>query len=155
MVSICYCESCQKAGDLLAKLGEAPAVMDKDGGTSFHMQRKDRVEFLKGQENLVGYYLNEKSSTQRVVAKCCQTPLFLEFMHGHWLSVYAVNFKKEDQRPVDIRTMTQACKSDMIFNDDIPSPKTLTLTFMFNLMSAWAKMGFRSPKIKVSSKAKF
>ena len=34
------------------------------------------------------HLLRDESSTRRVVASCCASPMFLDFKKGHWLSVY-------------------------------------------------------------------
>lgn len=146
MTVACYCESCQKAGHYLERLPDAPGILDGDGGTHFLMCRKDRVRCLDGQEHLSEHRLNPDSSTRRVIAQCCNSTMFLEFEKGHWLSLYKNRFASDDQPPLDMRTMTIDRRPGVSFNDDIPSPKKHTPRFMWNLIKAWAAMGFKTPK---------
>jgi len=43
--------------------------------------------------------------------------------------------------------MTMDSRPEVNFNDGIPSPKKHTTRFMWNLMKAWAAMGFKTPKV--------
>lgn len=147
MTVACYCESCQQAGHHLEILPDAPGILDGDGGTHFVMYRKDRVNCLYGHEHLREHRLKPESVTRRVIAQCCNSPMFLEFEKGHWLSLYIDRFASDDRPALDMRTMTMDSRPGVSFNDGIPSPKKHTAKFMWNLMSAWIAMGFKAPKI--------
>jgi len=84
----CCCSSCREAGERLQRLEGAPLVVKDYGATPFVMYRKDRVRFLAGTEGLKAFRLSPEASTRRVIASCCNTPVFLEFKGGHWLSLY-------------------------------------------------------------------
>ena len=84
----CYCNSCRSAAARMAALPGAPDVAGAQGGTHYLMYRKDRVQFVSGAERLGAFRLKPESHTRRVVATCCNTPLFAEFQNGHWLSMY-------------------------------------------------------------------
>src|ERR671916_2066438 len=77
---VCYCESCQQGSRQIEALPNGRPVCDPDGGTPYVLYRKDRVEYLKGSPLLRGYKLREESSTKRVVATCCDSPMFLNFV---------------------------------------------------------------------------
>lgn len=109
------------------------------------------MSLLKGKESLIGYRLNSKSPTRRVVAACCNSLMFLEFQNGHWLSIYGERFEKKDQPPIEISTMTEDRGEDVKFSDDTPSPKTHSFKFMWKLFSAWMFMGFKSPPTEVDN----
>lgn len=144
----CYCTSCRTASARLAALSAAPVPADASGGTAFRMYRKDRV-VIRGQEHLVGWLLTPQSKTRRVVAGCCNTPLFAEFSGGHWLSLY--NGLWPDAAGFRPRLLTQT--------GDAPDPARLpagvphgamtTVGFFARLFGAWAAMGFRAPKVEV------
>ena len=93
------------------------------------------------------YRLTPASKTRRVVATCCNAPIFLEFSGGHWLSIYKDRFAKADQPALDMRTMTRDRRPGVEFTDGLPSYKTHSGRFMWKLLTAWAAMGFRAPKI--------
>jgi hypothetical protein len=88
----CYCESCQEGSRQIEALPNRRAVCAIDGGTAYVLYRKDRVEYPKGSRLLRGFKLKKGSSTKRVVASCCDWPMFLEFEKGHWLTIYRVAF---------------------------------------------------------------
>ena len=55
------------------------------GGTAYVVYRKDRVKCSRGNQFLQGYKIKEKSPTNRVVATCCNSAMFLNFDDGkHW-----------------------------------------------------------------------
>jgi hypothetical protein len=147
MTVACYCKSCQQAARRLESLPGAPAVSEHDHGTHFVMHRKDRLQCLQGRDQLREHRLTPRSSTRRVLATCCNSAMFLEFEGGHWLSVYKNRFDPDEQPPIDMRTMTADRPSVAPFADDVPSPKTHSLAFMWRLFAAWLAMGFKSPKI--------
>ena len=141
MTVTCHCESCRKAAAALAALTAAPTVANDEGGTDYVMLRKDRVRCEKGEDLLRGHRLTPTSPTRRVLASCCNTPMFLEFKGGHWLSVYRDRFAEPP--PIELRTMA----GNRTFADSVPSAKSHTPTFMWRLFKAWAAMGFRVPKM--------
>lgn len=87
MSTECLCSDCQRAGALLQRLPGAPAMLDANGATRCEMYRKDRVACLRGSEHLREHRLRPDSATRRVVAACCNTPMFLEFTKGHWIDL--------------------------------------------------------------------
>ncbi|GGA55470.1 hypothetical protein GCM10011499_27080 [Pelagibacterium lentulum] len=125
----------------------APEIVHSDGGTPLVLYRKDRVTCAKGADLMGEVRLKPDSKTRRVVATCCNSPMFLEFTNGHWLSIYAGRLPEAERPPLEIRTMTRDRPGGADFDDDIPSPKTHTGKFMFRLLGAWLAMGFRTPKI--------
>lgn len=140
----CLCASCQAAGRTLGGLPDAAPVLDSKGATPFVMHRKDRVAITAGQDKLRAYRLPGSASTRRVLATCCNTPVFLEFTAGHWLSLYAALWPEAIRPAVEMRTMTGS-RDDL--PRDVPNLRTHSLGFYARLFSAWAAMGFRKPKL--------
>jgi hypothetical protein len=143
----CLCSDCQKAAKYLEQLDGSPRILDQNSATSFILYRKDRVKFNTGEDLLKEYYLESVSSTRRVIARCCNTPVFLEFSGGHWLSIYGLLWPKENLPDLEIRTMTRSKPLGTVLSDDVPNPKTHTLSFYFKLFKAWVAMGLKTPKI--------
>ncbi|MCX7544173.1 GFA family protein [Marinicella gelatinilytica] len=143
----CLCTECQQAGEFLQSLPGAPEVLDEYAATRFVLYRKDRMRLIKGHKYLREHRLTKDTETRRVIATCCNTPLFLEFIKGHWLSLYGVLWPADGLPKLELRTMTKDKKEDIVLADDVPNPKTHTLTFYAKLLFAWLAMGFRSPKI--------
>ena len=123
VTAACYCTSCQTAGHQFEQLSPSTPVLERDGGTGFVLYRKDRVRCTKGEALLREYWLKPESTTRRVLATCCNSPMFLEFNKGHWLSLYRNRFTS-GAPPVEVRTMTKDKRPDVEFVDDVPSPAT-------------------------------
>lgn len=143
----CLCADCQKAGAELQTLPNGKAVVDNKGATRFVLYRKDRVRCEQGQSLLHEHRLTADSKTRRVVATCCNTPMFLEFTQGHWLSLYGDLWPPEAIPPLEMRTVTKETPPGVVLPDDVPNLKTHSFRFFVRLLGAWAAMGFRTPKI--------
>lgn len=143
----CYCTSCRQAGEQIEALPKASPVLEADGSTRFALYRKDRMRCVGGSDRLAAHRLTPQATTRRVIAGCCNTAMFLEFKGGHWLSVYNQRFAPGDQPPLEMRTMTRDRRPGVEFTDRLPSYSTHSGRFMWRLLTAWAAMGFRAPRI--------
>ena len=146
----CCCNSCREANGRLQKLPGAPAVLGPHGQTPYIMYRKDRVRFAAGAEQLRELRLKPDSPTRRVVAACCNTPVFLEFQNGHWLSLYAGLWPAEARPAPQLRTMTSDLPDAGILPADLPNARTQSFGFMWKLLASWVAMGFKTPKVAVA-----
>ncbi len=144
----CLCSSCRKAAAVLNSLPDTFRLPDK-AGTPFVMHRKDRLRFLTGMDRLKEFRLSPDAGTRRVIATCCNTPVFLEMKGGHWLSLYAHLWPEGARPSLEMRTMTCDFEGHEDLPDDVPNLKQHSLAFYARLFGAWARMGFRNPKIKV------
>ena len=149
IVTECHCNSCRSAGAVLQTLPGATSVLDANGGTPFVLYRKDRIGFPKGSDLLAEYRLSPDAPTRRVVASCCNTALFLEFEHGHWLSIYGHLWPQGTMPGIEVRTMTGDRAGGPALGSEIPSGKLATAGFYARLLGAWIAMGFKQPKIRV------
>ena len=131
----CYCDDCQEAGRQIEQLRNAPRVLDQNGGTDFLLYRKDRLKYIKGAELLLDHKLKEGSSTRRVVATCCNSPMFLDFQKGHWFTVYRGRFAG-DVPPLQMRVQTKSRTSVTDGPSDIPSYAGYPPKFMLKLVAA-------------------
>jgi hypothetical protein len=145
--SECHCNSCRAAGARLLSLPGAPRFMERNGGTRFVLYRKDRIRFIEGADRLREFRLTPVSKTRRVVAGCCNTPIFLEFQNGHWLSLYGCLWREGTLPPLDLRTMMGDLPDRSGLADDIPNGRWQSAAFFARLFGAWVAMGFKSPKI--------
>jgi hypothetical protein len=94
LTGCCYCTSCQEAGRQLEQLASAPPLLDPDSGTGMILYRKDRVKCVMGHQYLEEHRLKPDSPTRRVIAKCCNSAMFLDFTKGHWLSISETAFRQ-------------------------------------------------------------
>jgi len=140
LTSTCHCTSCRTAAAQLLALPGAQPVTDAQGATPFVLWRKDRVTILRGAGHLREHRLRP-GGTRRVVASCCNTPMYLEFRGGHWLSLYARRFSPPP--PVEMRTMLMDAEPGSVPDDGIPGAKRQSARFMGRLLAAWAGTGFR------------
>lgn len=143
----CLCSDCQEAGVLYQVLPGAHPTLDANAATRFVLYRKDKVRCEKGQVHLREHRLSKTSKTRRVIATCCNTPIFLEFTNGHWLSIYGGLWSPATLPPLETRTMTRDRPKGVELPDDVPNAETHTLSFYAKLFSAWAAMRFRTPKV--------
>lgn len=146
----CCCNSCRSAAARLQALPGAPAILGPLGTTRFVLYRKDRIRFLEGANYLKEFRLSPEAKTRRVVATCCNTPVFLEFKGGHWLSLYGGLWSEARLPPLELRTMTSDMPEGTALPDDVPNARQHTLSFFAKLLGAWIAMGFRIPKIAVN-----
>jgi hypothetical protein len=145
----CHCTSCRTAGGKIEALPDAQPVLEANGGTRYVLYRKDRVRVLQGAELLKEFRLTPKSPTRRVVASCCNTPVFTEFQHGHWLSLYRQLWPAGAAPRPEIRTMVSDRIDMPALDASIPNLKTQSGMFFVRLLGAWMAMGFRTPKVTV------
>ncbi|WP_417310034.1 GFA family protein [Devosia sp.] len=146
----CCCTSCREGSTRIEALPGAPQVRTPLGTTRYVLYRKDRVRFSKGAELLREFYLTPQSKTRRVVAGCCNSPVFLEFKGGHWLSLYGSLWSENTLPPLEMRTMASDWPELPPLPTDVPNHKTQSGSFFFKLLTAWIAMGFRVPKIAVA-----
>lgn len=140
--TVCYCESSQEGSRQIQALPNGRTACDTDGGTAYVLYRKDRVEYSGGFRLLRGYKLAEESSTNRVVATCCDSPMYLDFEKGHWLSIYR-SALQGDLPPVEVRLHTKARPAGRDLPDDTPGYSGYSLKFMAKLFAAWIAMLLR------------
>ena len=142
----CYCTSCQKAGRQFEGVPAAPPVLDCDSGTGFVLCRKDRVQCTMGRQYLEEHRLKPDSPTRRIIAKCCNSAMFLDFTKGHWLSMFRNRFQT-NVPPLEMRMMTKERRVGIELADDVPNHGGGSAKFMVKLIAAWIAMGFRRPEI--------
>ncbi len=138
----CHCRSCRAAAERLGA-----AVTEENSGTRFVLQRKDRAEILSGADHLASFRLKPDAPTQRIVATCCGSPMWLEFKGGHWISVYAARWPEGTAPAPELRTMVRDGPPGTDLPDDIPNARTQSVGFMGRLFWAWVRMGFRNPPV--------
>lgn len=143
----CCCTSCRTAAGTLQRLPGAPRLLSAHGTTRFVLYRKDRARLASGVEHLREHRITPRSPTRRVVAACCNTPLFLEFRGGHWLSLYGGLWPAAALPPLEMRTMASDLPDPSVLPDDVPNARTQSLAFFARLLVAWAAMGFRAPPL--------
>ena len=146
----CYCNSCRAGAARMATLPGAPDVTNGVGGTPYVLYRKDRLEFVTGLDKLRAFRLKPDASTRRVIATCCNTPVFTEFEGGHWLSLYAGLWPPGAAPAPDVRTQTGDLPAEQRPDNSVPSGGWPTTKFYGRLLAAWIGMGFKAPKVNVS-----
>ena len=145
----CHCASCLASAIRLQALPNGPRLQEPNGGTRFVLYRKDRVRFLEGWGLLKLFRLSEDAKTRRVIATCCNTPVFLEFENGHWLSLYGCLWTPETLPRLELRTMTSDLPDPSVLPDDVPNMRRQSGWFFVKLLGAWIAMGFCAPKLAI------
>jgi hypothetical protein len=148
----CFWTSCQEVGRELEPLASAPRVLDPDSGTGLILYRKDRVQCVTGQQHLEEYRLKPDSPTRRVVAKCCNSAVFLDFTKGHWLSMFLNRFPT-GAPSLEMRVWTKERRVGVELADDLPNYTGHSGRLILKLIAAWIAMGFRRPVITLGRTA--
>jgi len=143
----CHCNSCRQAAQRLEQLPLARPMLEHNAGTQFVLYRKDRIQLLRGQHLLEAFRLGPKAPTRRLVSRCCNSPIFLEFQSGHWISLYASLWPEQTRPTPQLRTMTSDRTEGVALDDAVPTGTLQTWRFYAKLLGAWIAMGFKSPKI--------
>jgi hypothetical protein len=144
--AVCYCDSCRQAGRQFELAPGAPSVLNAHGGVEYCLFRKDRVKLARGAKHLGARRLTAASATRRVVATCCNTPMFLDFTRGHWLTLYRDRLLG-DAPALEMGVMAKDRAASAPLPDGVPTYPTHPPTFMVKLLAAWAAMGFARPKL--------
>ena len=146
----CCCTSCRTASRHFERLPGGRPILTGYGATSYVLYRKDRVRVVSGREKLKAYKLSTETPTQRVVATCCNTPVFLNFKPGHWLSIYGALWPDGARPPLEMRAMTKDMERGVVLPNDVPNAQTYPLSFFLRLFGAFVAMGFRKPVIDIA-----
>lgn len=118
--AVCYCEDCQEGGCQIEALKNASHVRDGDGGTPYLTYRDDRFKCVIGSDLLTAHVISEGAPTQRFVASCCNSGMFLKFAKGHWVSAYRCRFDGK-LPPIEMRNKVKHRQSDTKLPDDAPT----------------------------------
>lgn len=138
--SVCYCDDCWKGADQIESLPNAGAVREPDGGTAYILYRKDRFECSRGVALLKSYKLKETTVTNRVVAACCNSPMFVNFDRGpHWISAYRARFHGE-LPPLQFRICTKFGPDGVVLPDDAPSHRGYPPGLILKLLASRVAM---------------
>jgi hypothetical protein len=137
--AVCYCDDCQKGGQDIERLPNAAPVLDADGGTSYLSYRDDRFSCVSGADLLVGHKIKDSAPTQRFVASCCNSGMFLKFGRGHWVSMYRGRFEG-DLPPIEMRTQTRYRLATTEIPHDAPSYRTYPMKLIGKLLASRLSM---------------
>jgi hypothetical protein len=108
--------------------------------------REDMLKCIDGCERLQAHCLTPESPSRRIMASCCETPLFGDCMKGFSVSIYRGRIR--DAPLPSIRVMTSDLPDDVVPPDDgLPRYRGRPGKLMLSLVTTWVSMGFRLPKI--------
>ena len=138
--NVCYCSDCQAGSCQIEALPDAGAVREPDGGTAYVLYRKDHIRCTRGQELLQGRKIKDKSSTNRVVAACCNAAMFMNFDKGpHWVCVYRARFQG-DVPPPQMRICTKSKPYGDPLPADLPNYPGIPPRLIFKLLASRVAM---------------
>ncbi len=145
---VCYCDTCQKGSREIEALSKAVPILGPDGGTAYILYRRDRIKYSKGAELLKGYKVEEKSTTSRVVATCCNSAMVMRFDDAkHWVPVYRARFQG-DIPPLQWRICTKLRPANAVIPTDIPSSAMYPAGFVWKLLASRLSMLFSRTSIR-------
>lgn len=138
--AVCYCADCQTGSRRIEELPGAGPVREPEGGTAYILYRKDRIACSKGAALLKSYKIKEGSHTNRVVASCCNSAMFMNFDKGpHWVSAYRARFRG-NLPPLQMRVCTKSKPNDVVLPDDVPSYPGYPLPLIAKLLMSRVAM---------------
>ena len=143
VTSVCYCADCRNGSRRIEELPDAGPVREADGGTAYVLYRKDRIECSKGNSLLKSYKLKAESITNRNVATCCNSAMFVNFDKGpFWVSAYRARFQG-DLPPLQMRICTKSRPAGALIPADAPSYPGYPPSLVLKLLTAGAAMWLR------------
>lgn len=110
-------------------------MVGADGGTEYVLYPKDRVAVVQGKDRLQDHRLEGEAFTKRVVASCCQSPLYLEYEKGHWFTVYRQRWIGPPP-PIQMRIQIQDKPADAVLPQDAPAFRGFPLRFVARLLGS-------------------
>lgn len=136
----CHCDDCQSAAQALDALPTPAPTTDAFGGTHYVLHRKDRYHVASGSALLRPHRLRDGSPTRRMVASCCNSPMFLAFDNAqHWISVYRARIPGDSPR-LQSRIATRFADPAGGAPDDVPSYRTFPFALVVQLLLCRARM---------------
>jgi hypothetical protein len=140
--TVCYCDTCQQGSCQIEALANAAPILGQDGGTAYILYRKDRIKYSKGKELLKEYKIDEKSTTSRVVATCCNSAMVMRLNDAmHWVPIYQGRFH-EDMPPLQWRICTKFKPANAEIPNDVPISKMYPPGLMWKLLTSKIAMVF-------------
>lgn len=114
--------------------------MDADGGTALTLFRASRFTITRGHDKLAAHKLRPDSATSRMVARCCNSAMFLAFDKGpHWVSTLCNRFT--GQRPtIQYRLMTRYRTVTLPYPDAVSTYPKFPIRFLAAVLSDWVAM---------------
>ncbi len=139
LTAVCYCDDCQAAARAI-EAGGGPAITDADGGTALSLFRLDRFAHPKGAELLETQKLRADSPTSRMVARCCNSAMYLAFADTRfWVSV--MNNRIVGEQPhIESRLAVEFRDPALPWPDTVPRYKGYPKRYMLRLLGQWIAM---------------
>ena len=104
--------------------------------TAYVLYREDRVGCSRGEAFLRDHKIREDSATNRVVAACCNSAMFLNFDDSkHWVSVYRARFQGVAP-PLQMRICTKFKPQSGAVTNDVRNYSGFPLKFVAKLVAA-------------------
>ena len=139
---VCHCDDCQAGSLKLEALPGAPRILDAGRGTPYALYRNDRVHCVKGAELLESHKLKPDSTTDRMVASCCNSAMLVKLDPIlHWTPVYRDRIT--DAPPLELRIQTRYLPEGVPLLRDLPSYRSVPLRFFTRLVGARIAMALR------------
>ena len=136
VTAACYCDDCQAAAALLEALPGARPVKGTDGGTEYVVFRKDRLRCTQGEALLQRHKLRESSATNRWVAGCCNSAMYVNFDDSkHWVNVYRA-WVPGEKPPLEMRVSTRFKPAGAKIPDGVPQYPGYPFKFIAKLLGA-------------------
>jgi len=135
MVAACYCDDCQAGWRRIEALVNAAPVLDDRGGIENLYFRNDRVRVVQGEEFLQPFKLRPESPMRRVVANCCNTPMYSSREDFRFMNIIRARFGP-DAPPLEGRYFTRYSPEQPFVSHDVPSYPGVPLSVKLKMLRA-------------------
>ncbi len=119
LAAACHCDDCQEGGRRIEALPGAPPVLGPGGGTDYVLVRRDRARVTRGADLLRDHTLRPGSGTRRVVASCCNAPIWVDARPAPYVDLYRARLGPEAP-PIEARAMTRVAPPGSLPEDGVP-----------------------------------
>jgi hypothetical protein len=107
----CCCDDCQAAAARLEALPGAPRYTEPCGGTPALQFHRKAMHVVTGADKLDAVKLRDASPTSRMVARCCNSAMYIGFDRGpFWVTAFHARLDNTAPNPTD-RIQTRYLKS--------------------------------------------
>lgn len=111
-----------------------------DGGTALCLIRDDKFSVDAGEPLLEPHLLDPASSTQRLVATCCNSAMFLSFKDGRFWKSVMVDRIVSQKPAIEMRLCTKYRTSGLPWPDDAPRYRKFPVSALARIGQQWLSM---------------
>jgi hypothetical protein len=139
LAAACHCDDCQEGGRRIEALPGAPPVLGPGGGTEYVLVRRDRARVTRGADALRDHALRPGSGTRRVVASCCNAPMWVDARLAPYVDLYRARIGP-GAPSIEARVMTRFAPPGSLPEDEVPRHRRVSAGLVARVAAATLPM---------------